>query len=79
MLVLFMFELKDVQAGTPTQSPTSHHNSANGKYFGIACAVFLLCVAMATYVYNMASINAMICCTKAPTPEASKPLHQEGH
>jgi hypothetical protein len=71
---MLAFMMCVVDAQTPTPSPTTHHNSRTGKFFGIACAVFLLCVAAFTYYYNMASINALLCCKKAEPQGANKPL-----
>jgi drug/metabolite transporter (DMT)-like permease len=53
--------LAGVDAAAPTPSPTTHHTSKTGGYFGVACFIFLMCVAAFTYFYNMQSINAMCC------------------
>lgn len=55
---VFVTDMLPVQ---PTAGPTTHHNSPTGKYFGIACAVFLFGVAMFTYIYNMSALHALVC------------------
>jgi tripeptidyl-peptidase-1 len=54
----------------PTPNPTAHHNSKNGKYFGVACACFLGAVGVYTYIMNMQAINAMVGCGKTPLAAA---------
>jgi tripeptidyl-peptidase-1 len=55
----------------PSTSPTTHHVSKTGKYFGIACACFLVSVGLFTCVWNMEALKTLCCGTSTKPLAAS--------